>query len=250
MSDKQVDRINALLAKAEAASTQEEADTYNAKASELMIRYGVEQAMLAAARGEADAKEEIVQIKVDFTGQFAKSHMMLAWLAAQALTGEAVSGFKTRHYRGSGVTLTLIGYESDVSSVKAMIASLLLQCESELFDWWEYEKAAYKGQGQYDKTVARRSFIEGYSSAASKKIRDVYSRVVKEEQAKETGTAVALVDRKKQVNDYIRDNYHVGKGRASYSRSDAAGRSAGRAAGARADVGGRGVSNSRGRIGR
>ena len=249
MSDKQVDRINALLAKVEAASTQEEADTYNAKASELMIRYGVEQAMLAAARGEADASEEIVKITIDFKGQFAQAQMRLAWHVAQSLTGEAVTGFKTTDYKG-GVHLTLIGFDSDISNVKAMIASLLLQCESELFDWWEYEKAAYKGQGQYDKTVARRSFIEGYSSAASKKIRDVYSRVVKEEQAKETGTAVALVDRKKQVDNYMRSHFSVGKGRSSYSRSDAAGRSAGRAAGARADVGGRGVSNSRGRIGR
>lgn len=249
MSDKQVDRINALLAKAEAASTQEEADTYNAKASELMIRYGVEQAMLAAARGEADASEEIVKITIDFKGQFAQAQMRLAWHVAQSLTGEAVTGFKTTDYKG-GVHLTLIGFDSDISNVKAMIASLLLQCESEMFDWWEYEKAAYKGQGQYDKTVARRSFIEGYSSAASKKIRDVYSRVVKEEQAKETGTAVALVDRKKQVDNYMRSHFSVGKGRSSYSRSDAAGRSAGRAAGARADVGGRGVSNSRGRIGR
>lgn len=246
MSDKQVDRINALLAKAEAAATKEEADIYNAKASELMIRYGVEQAMLAAARSGQDKREEIVKQVISFKGQFAQSHMRMAYNISLSLSGDAISGFKTRHYRGAGVDLTLVGFESDIDNARAMIASLMLQCESEMFDWWEDEKDYYYG---YDKIVARRSFIDGYSSAACRKIRDVYARVKREKVAESESTAVALVDRKRQVKNYMAENFNLGKGRASYSRSDDAGRSAGRSAGARADVGGRGVRNA-GRIGK
>lgn len=246
MSDKQVDRINALLAKAEAAATQEEADIYNAKASELMIRYGVEQAMLAAARGEHDKREEIVKQVVTFKGQFAMAHMRMAWDIAQSLSGGSISGFKIKHYRGAGVDLTLVGFESDIDNARAMIASLMLQCESEMFDWWEDNRDYYYG---YDKVVARRSFISGYSGEACRKIRNVYRKVREEKVAESESTAVALVDRKKQVQNYMDDNFSLSKARSSYSRSDAGGRSAGRAAGARADVGGRGVRNA-GRIGR
>lgn len=82
-------------------------------------------------------------------------------------------------------------------------------------------------------------------------MKNQYDKVVRTEKVAESeSTAVALVDRKRQVSQFVSDHYKVGKGRGSYHRSDAAGRGAGRAAGSRADVGGGNVGNSRGRIGR
>ena len=252
MSDKQVDRINLLLAKAENAATKEEADAYNAKASELMIRYGIEQAMLAAAQAGKDVTEAIVEVEIAFTGMFDETFKNQAWHVSRALTDGAVSGFHRsgfKAYNGEKIPLrlTLIGFESDIDNCKAMIASLRLQCESELFDWWEQNKGGYKYYSQYDKKVARRAFIEGYTMAACQKIRNVYRKVKEEATSQGTGAEVALVDRKKQVDQYM-DKFNLGKARARYARTDASGRAAGRAAGGRADVGGRAVRNA-GRIG-
>ena len=54
--DKLLDRVRKLLAKAEDESvTPPEAQALTAKAAELMARYGIDRAMLAAARPETDA---------------------------------------------------------------------------------------------------------------------------------------------------------------------------------------------------
>ena len=54
--DKLLDRVRKLLAKAEDASvTPPEAEALTAKAAELMAKYGIDRALLAAARPETDA---------------------------------------------------------------------------------------------------------------------------------------------------------------------------------------------------
>src|SRR5690349_14609911 len=47
--DKMLVRVRRLLSKAEGATTESERDAYNAKAAELIARYGIEEALLAAA---------------------------------------------------------------------------------------------------------------------------------------------------------------------------------------------------------
>ena len=50
-----LDRVRKLLAKAEAEGvTTAEAEAFTAKAAELMARYGIDRAMLAAARPQTD----------------------------------------------------------------------------------------------------------------------------------------------------------------------------------------------------
>jgi len=54
--DKLLDRVRKLLAKAEDEScTPPEAEALTAKAAELMAKYGIDRALLAAVRPETDA---------------------------------------------------------------------------------------------------------------------------------------------------------------------------------------------------
>ncbi|MGH3566379.1 MAG: DUF2786 domain-containing protein, partial [Pseudonocardia sp.] len=54
MGAEKLDTVRKLLAKAEGAATQAEAETYTAKAMELMARHGIDSALLAAATPNSD----------------------------------------------------------------------------------------------------------------------------------------------------------------------------------------------------
>src|SRR5688572_14589877 len=54
VDQRMLDRVRALLAKAESTDFPEEAETYTAKAQQLMARYSIDQALLAAGAGAGD----------------------------------------------------------------------------------------------------------------------------------------------------------------------------------------------------
>ena len=58
--EKMLERVRRLLAKAEGASTEAERDAYNAKAAELIARYGIEEALLAEDRQERQVPGDLV----------------------------------------------------------------------------------------------------------------------------------------------------------------------------------------------
>src|SRR6201993_1443366 len=71
-----LDRVRKLLAKAEAEGvTPPEAEALTAKAAELMARYGIDRAMLAAARPETDAPSSRL-IDVDNPWGRVKAHLL------------------------------------------------------------------------------------------------------------------------------------------------------------------------------
>lgn len=74
MSDKKIELIQQLLAKAE-STTPEEAEALTEHAERLMVKYGIEQAMLNSKKSEKDG-DKIVQETIDFTGAY-----RLEWVA-------------------------------------------------------------------------------------------------------------------------------------------------------------------------
>ena len=80
-STRTLDRIRALLAKAESTTFPEEAETYTAKAQELMARHSIDAALLDAA-GPHHGRAGAVRIGVDAPYEMAKS--MLLSVVAEA----------------------------------------------------------------------------------------------------------------------------------------------------------------------
>ena len=143
-----LDVVRKLLAQAEdPAVTAEEAEAYNAKARELIAAYGIDQAMLAAAR---PGTEEIITREISVLPAFAVGKTELLWAVASPLR---VKGIRTLDYaryvrtdRRSYV-MTLIGWRSDVDRAELLYTSLLLQAATEMarLDIPYFEKsAAYK----------------------------------------------------------------------------------------------------------
>ena len=251
MSEKYADRIAALLAKAE-STTPEEAEALMAKVEELMIKYGIEQAVIDAKRIGATAPEKIITVKVFFGGSYSKGLLSMGHSIAQGLGTVRTlqrAGVRQRNDAGkivNGDQLYLIGYESDVKLAAMLINSLQLQCVVALAAWWKRNDLV-PFMGGMDKFVARRTFIIGFGDGAGRRIKDTYRRVVAEETAKSAGTDLVLVDRRKEVDRYTEETFNPRKARSSSSRYDGGAAGAGREAGGRANVGSRGGAVAGGR---
>lgn len=195
MTDKKIELIRQLLAKAE-STTPEEAEALTEHAERLMVKYGIEQAMLDAKKPEKDG-EKIVQETVDFTGAF-----RLEWLQLGHRVCWGLGSLKTLKttYKNKWARLYIIGYASDVARAKMLIESLKAQCQVAVRAWWKQNKGDYVFYSSYDQEAARRSFANGFAIGAGKRIHDNRLRVVEEAG---TGTELVLVSREQKVNDFF-----------------------------------------------
>lgn len=125
-SDPQLERIRKLLAKAEdPAVTEAEAEAYNQKAAELVARYGIDQAMLAAAGASTD---EIGTLKIPMNDPYSRDKASLLTSVAYPLRCRTLL-----HRYGQKVeSVTVFGYHSDLGRVELLFTSLLLQATTQL----------------------------------------------------------------------------------------------------------------------
>lgn len=236
--------IQKLLAKAEAqGTTPEERESFMAKASQLMIKWGVDDAMLAAS-GRI-ATEKIVQVMI--TSDAPKSYSYEMTLVGVKVANALGCRGLLQRTRDGRTNLLVVGFESDVDRVRQMFQSLALQCTLELGPWFRYwlanDSFATYANGT-DKFNAKRSFIRGFADGVATKMRRAKEEVLK---TATPGTDLVLVDRGKKVDEYIDSSMSLGKARGRRYQTD--GHGAGHQAGLRADVGGGAVGGSRTQIG-
>jgi Protein of unknown function (DUF2786) len=238
MNAKYVDRIQALLAKAE-STTPEEAELLTAKAEELMLKYGIEQAMLESRSGVK--AEQIVKRHIDFEDSYGTQRMMAAHHIAQAYGNGSIRTLKMTLGRAYHQRLYLIGFESDVDQAILLINSLNLQAAVALRAWWSgfADKKYLTSSEQY---IEKRTFIEKFGMGAAHRITASRAKVVEESG---TGTELVLRDRASLVDDWMRENQRVGKARASRASQGYYGGGAGYRAGKNANVGQKGVGGGR-----
>src|SRR5687768_14359270 len=113
MGSAKLDVIRKLLAKADGAATVHEAETYTAKAMELMARHGIDAAVLGAVHPGSD---EIGATRVEIGDPYsAGKARLLAWMASalrcQAALHEAAWG-------GKVAAVTVFGFASDRERVE------------------------------------------------------------------------------------------------------------------------------------
>jgi Protein of unknown function (DUF2786) len=105
--DKLLDRVRKLLAKAEDEScTPPEAEALTAKAAELMAKYGIDRALLAAARPETDAPASRF---VEIYNPWGKVRAHLLCGLGAALRCQCIM-LTTR----AGLRIHVFGYASDI----------------------------------------------------------------------------------------------------------------------------------------
>lgn len=231
-------KIRKLLAKAEdPAATPEEADTYTAKAADLVASYGIDRALLAEEVPESDVVGDRVVV---MDAPYALDKASLLSSVAHALRCQAV-----RRVRYVGpqarkqVSIHLFGYASDLFRVELLFTSLLLQATSRLAGT---TAPPYESPAAY-----RRSWLAGFTAAVTQRLRAAEeeagrsAEAAREDRAQGRSVALVLVDRSRAVAEAVDSEYPRLRNASARSLSGSGGAS-GWAAGQRADLGGRPVS--------
>ncbi|WP_158888239.1 DUF2786 domain-containing protein [Amycolatopsis anabasis] len=192
-------RVRKLLAKAEdPAVTEAEAELYNTKAAELIARYGIDRAMLAA---DDHTSDEVATVRVRLDNPYSRDKAELMSSIAQPLRCRTVF-----HQLGKSVSaVTVFGYRSDLERAELLFTSLLLQAGTQLTrvrpdSWWGYESVS----------AYRRTWLHGFSVAVHRRLAEAERRAVADHTATTAAgrpTDLVLRDRKAVVDQAYAEQF-------------------------------------------
>jgi hypothetical protein len=226
VADPLLARVRKLLAKAEDAGvTAAEAQALTAKAAELMAKYGIDRARLAAERPETDRPGDRV---IDVGNPWARVQAHLLCGLASALRCQCVILPRP----GPGSRIHMFGFSSDLERTDVLYTSLLIQM-------WQGLAAAEVPAWSRSPRAWRRSWLLGFAAAVVARVRaaeqDATSKATAPESRSGSQTALVLADRALVIRRNIEQAYPVTrKSQVTYSGS---GYGAGYTQGQRADIG-------------
>ncbi len=235
-SDRLLDRVRKLLAKAEGDGvTPPEAQALTAKAAELMAKYGIDRALLAADRPETDRPSSRM---LDISNPWARVKAHLLCGLGSALRCQCI----LLSPGGSGSRVHLFGYASDIERTDMLYTSVLLQM-------WHGLAGARVPEWSASPRAWRRSWLLGFATAVISRVRvaehDAECAAAGPGPGAGSRTALVLADRALVIRRNVEQAYpRTRRARVTYSGS---GYGAGYAQGQRADIGGRRVTAGRDR---
>jgi Protein of unknown function (DUF2786) len=147
--ERMLSRIRALLAKAESTEFAEEAEALSGRAQELMAKYSIDHALLAAATGQAETPGGR-RIAVDNPYEAPKATLLQ--IVAQANRCRVVWS------RELGL-VTVIGFPADLDAVELLFTSLLVQADTAMLR----TGGKRDGAGRSRTRAFRQSFLLAYA---------------------------------------------------------------------------------------
>jgi hypothetical protein len=190
MGADKLDTVRKLLAKAEGAATVPEAETYTAKAVELMARHGIDTALLGAAE---PGRDRIGPQRVDMQDPYSAGKARLLGWTATALGCRWVL-HDARAGRVGAVTV--FGHASDRERVELLYTSLLLQATGQLV------RLRPPGHGE-SVAAYRRSWLHGFAVEVHRRLTSAEARAAETAAAPGgagAGVALVLADRRDRVD--------------------------------------------------
>lgn len=183
LPDGVLDKVRALLAKAESTTFDAEAESFTAKAQELMARHRIDRVVLDAAgqsRGEVPVGR---RIGVDDPYADAKAGLLAA--VAEA------NGCRAVWSKSLGFS-TVFGFADDLAAVEELFTSLLVQSSAAL----RREGTRKDRSGRSRTTRFRRSFLVAFAHRIGQRLLSTVDATVAAA-SEETGTALVplLADR-------------------------------------------------------
>jgi hypothetical protein len=228
MSDPMLDKVRKLLAKAEdPACTPAEAAALNDKAAELIAKYGVDRALLAAAAPEVDPVGDRV---VPLYAPYALDKATLLGAVATALRCRSVRR-KLSVPGGYAYSMHLFGCASDLDRTELLFTSLLVQAS--------FGIAAAPVPPYEPPATFRRSWLAGFTQAVAIRLRESEQRASAAASTGSGGPSMDLVlaDRGDRVAKRVAEVYPRLSTTTPRRLAGSGGRQ-GYAAGQRADLGG------------
>ena len=141
-------RIRTLLAKAEATEFAAEAETFTAKAQDLMTRHAIDEALLGAS---GDRPVDVTGVRLHIHNPYAGEKVALVNQVARANRCRAV-------WNDSLGLVTVLGTPVDVDQVEMLFTSLSIQATRAMAE------AGTRRAGSFDRSASfRRSFLMAYA---------------------------------------------------------------------------------------
>lgn len=232
--------IRGLLSKAEATEFPDEAEAFFAKASELISRWAIDEAMVWAD-ADSTLREQPAELQFVVHAPYMVQKSLLVSVVARGHLCTTV-----RLVGGSGAkteVVSIVGFPSDLQWVDTLTTSLMVQMTAAMLS------EAPSGLRPAESASWRRSFIMGFADTVRVRL-EADRKAAMAEQDRAAGTkgaasaasgpasvSLVLASRKDEVDAHTRRLHpHTRVSRASVG-SSFTGRSAGRAAGRRASMG-------------
>ncbi|MFC5000686.1 DUF2786 domain-containing protein [Dactylosporangium cerinum] len=181
----QLDRIRALLAKAESTNFPEEAETYTAKAQELMARHSIDYALLSVDVG---GRDEPVGRRVAVDNPYGAPEVLLLDAVARANRCRSV-------WSGEFGFVTVLGFPSDVDGVEMLFTSPLVQATGAMVAAGSRRDAS----GRSSTRSFRQSFLTAYAQRIGERLTTVTKETTDEATRDAVGLLPVLVSREAKV---------------------------------------------------
>jgi hypothetical protein len=234
-----LEKVRALLSKAERTEYPEEAQAFTAKAQEIMAKHNIVQAMIAdAAKSEGKPVCKVIYCEKPYASQ----KWTLLNRIAISNNGKTVGSGDAR----TRVRVEVFAFEEDAEAIEILYTSLLVQGTREML-------AAKVPEWEHGKTF-RVSFWTGFSVKIAERLQQAKKEAEAQVQAEapvwSSSVALVLADRKNRVAEHVQIVHpRLGSRSVSYGGS-ANGYNAGQAAGNRAGLGGKAVQGNKGVLSR
>ncbi len=191
---RQLERVRALLAKAESTTFEAEAEALTAKAQELIARYSLDQALLSTSAAAAGALPIGTRIWID--DPYTEPKSSLAARVADANRCSCVWDPNLKY-------VTLFGFDHDVAAVELLYTSLLAQATAAMIRHGSVQDRT----GQSRTRSFRRSFLQGFAHRVGDRLREVTA--AEEQAAVESSAALlpVLAGRQEQVELAFREAF-------------------------------------------
>lgn len=233
------ERVGKLLAKAEdAAATPEEAQTFAAKAAELIGKYNLDAATLRHKEGKRPEPIKLLEFKVSGQGHHGKGRATLICTVAAAYGCQVCT--LNNKLTGEDRWVMIVGPAATIKALEILLPSILRQAESNgMKATREHMKALAGGfdtpaNANIERRKFFRSYLPGYGQGVADKIaasrRDMAAKV-----AGKPGELVLVSDAERTKAAFEKRFPDLRKGRAD--QHSAEGADAGRRDGRNADTG-------------
>ena len=219
-----LEKVRALLAKAESTSFDAEAEAFTAKAQELMTRHRIDRAVLEASSGSGSDTASGRRLLVD--DPYADAKAMLLQAICGANDGHAVWS------KGLGFS-TVFAFPDELDIIEDLFTSLLVQATKAL----RREGAKQDASGRSRTKRFRRSFLVAFATRIGQRLAETSDAAVAEaEQATGRSLVPVLAGRAEAAHDAATEAYPETRPFAA-NATDGEGWFAGTMFGDRADLG-------------
>ncbi|XVV06324.1 DUF2786 domain-containing protein [Actinosynnema sp. CA-248983] len=225
-----IKKVQALLTQAaDPAATEQEAQTFAAKAAELMARHSLDEATVRAEKGQKPEAVAVLRFEVSGQGWHGKGRASMVARVAEGY------GCMTVHennlMNGKPRWVHIVGTASAIAALEVLLPSIILQAEyygtkatkahmAEVRDQFQTQQEANRAR-----RVFFRSYLPGYGIGVAEKIMGVREQMAKEVENK-PGALVLVSDQERvaahfeklfpsaELKNVKRDNHSVAGARA------------------------------------